>query len=83
MKEHVKVRLRKYWERQKTGLKVCPFCGENAELISIPDYFTQGISPVGWIVQCKKRCCEQSRVYVSDHDAIEAWNRRATDVGTD
>ncbi|MBO5969278.1 MAG: Lar family restriction alleviation protein [Clostridia bacterium] len=58
------------------NLKLCPFCGGKAELIIVPGYFKQGLSPNGWLVKCLKGCCNQMP-FMSDHDAIEAWNRRA------
>ena len=58
-------------------LRECPFCGGKAELIIVPSYF-QGLSSNGWLVKCTKGCCNQMP-YMSDHDAIEAWNMRATD----
>jgi len=57
-------------------LKPCPFCGGKAELIIVPGYFNQGLSSSGWLVKCLAGCCNQMP-YGSDHDAVEAWNRRA------
>ena len=54
-------------------LKPCPFCGGEAELFTIPaDY---GLSPIRWVIRCKKGCCEQIP-HISDHDAVFAWNKR-------
>ena len=65
-------------------LKPCPFCGGKAELIIVPGYFKSGLSSSGWLVKCIKGCCNQNP-YTSDHDAAEAWNRRAelTDLELD
>lgn len=59
-----------------SDLKPCPFCGSKVELIIAPGYFSQGLSSNGWFVKCKK-CGIHQMPYQSDHDAIEAWNRRA------
>lgn len=59
-------------------LKRCPFCGGEAELLIVPGYFKQGLSSSGWIVKCLNGCCNQMP-HASDHDAIEAWNRRKGD----
>ena len=59
-------------------LKPCPFCGSKAKLIIVPGYFKSGLSSSGWLVKCTKGCCNQMP-YASDHDAEEAWNRRAND----
>lgn len=50
-------------------LKPCPFCGEKAELLIVPDRQTK------WIVRCRK-CFTNNGTFLSDHDAVEAWNRR-------
>lgn len=58
------------------GLKNCPFCGsENIELAQKP--MTIQNLPVGidWYVICLT-CCASSGLFISDHDAEEAWNRR-------
>lgn len=60
-------------------LKPCPFCGGKAELIIVPGYFKQGLSSSGWLVKCLAGCCNQMP-YTSDHDAIDAWNRRAEET---
>ena len=57
------------------SLKPCPFCGGKAELIIVPNCFKQGLLSAGWFVKCPNGCCNQMP-YMSDHDAIEAWNRR-------
>ena len=62
-----------------TELKTCPFCGGEVKLIIVPYYFKQGLSSSGWVVKCLKGCCYQLP-HSSDHDAIEAWNRRVEDV---
>lgn len=54
-------------------LKPCPFCGGEAELITIPRYFSDGS---GYIFKCMVGCCIQMP-YRSEQKAIEAWNRRA------
>ena len=54
-------------------LKPCPFCGGEAELFTIPANY--GLSPIRWVIRCKKGCCEQIP-HISDHDAVFAWNKR-------
>ena len=61
-------------------LKPCPFCGSEAGLFSKPNERKQSLSPLLWAVRCL-RCNANQFFYSSDHDAIEAWNRRASDVG--
>lgn len=51
-------------------LKPCPFCGGEAELVDCE------VNP-RWFVKCPKRCCEQSKLYMSKASAIKAWNKRA------
>lgn len=60
---------------KNADLMPCPFCGGRAELIIVPGYFKQGLSSSGWLVKCLNGCCNQVP-YSSDHDAVEAWNRR-------
>lgn len=62
-----------------TELKPCPFCGGKAELITVPGYFKSGLSSSGWLVKCLNGCCNQAP-YMSDHDAIRAWNGRTAMV---
>lgn len=52
-----------------TELKPCPFCGGNAEMKSYTMF---------WVV-CDD-CLSETTVYSTEEEAIEAWNRRATDV---
>ena len=59
-------------------LKPCPFCGSEAELTIVPGYFKSGLSSSGWHVRCLNCYCSQPP-YMSDHDAVEAWNRRVSD----
>ena len=51
-------------------LKPCPFCGGEAELLIVPGKQTK------WVIRCRK-CFANNGAFVSDHDAVEAWNRRA------
>lgn len=51
-------------------LKPCPFCGGEAELLIVPGKQTK------WIIRCRK-CFTNNGTFVSDHDEIETWNRRA------
>lgn len=53
-------------------LKPCPFCGSKAELLMliVPGKMTK------WAVRCTT-CYENNGTFVSDHDAVEAWNKRA------
>lgn len=53
-------------------LKSCPFCGSKAELLIVPGKMTK------WIVRCTK-CYTNNGTFASDHDAREAWNRRAVE----
>lgn len=50
-------------------LKLCPFCGGEAELLIVPGRMAK------WVVRCAE-CCTNNGTFASDHDAIEAWNRR-------
>ncbi|MBQ9784280.1 MAG: Lar family restriction alleviation protein [Clostridia bacterium] len=51
-------------------IKPCPFCGGEAEL------YSGGIK----YVLCKE-CLATSCDFKTEAEAIEAWNRRANDVG--
>ena len=59
-------------EKGKTmdKLKQCPFCGGRSMLINLP--YSRKI-----FVKCADQCCEQSIIYKTREEAIEAWNRRA------
>ena len=59
-------------------LKPCPFCGGKANLVCVPGYYKTGLSSSGWLVRCQNGCISQMS-YGSDHDAVEAWNRRRDD----
>lgn len=59
-----------------TELKPCPFCGGKARLVSGASKQKQGISPLAWQVICTHGCVAMP-IEFSDHDAINAWNRRA------
>ena len=57
-------------------LKLCPFCGGNAYLMSYPPIY---------FVRCEK-CGSQTHIFKArcititrECDAIEAWNRRVSD----
>lgn len=50
-------------------LRKCPFCGSEAELLIVPGKKTK------WVVRCTK-CYTNNGTFSSDHDAVEAWNRR-------
>ena len=47
-------------------LKPCPFCGGEAEIISV--------NALTHCVHCKE--CNLLRAFISQKDAAEAWNRR-------
>lgn len=49
-------------------LKPCPFCGGEARLIEM------GIHV--WSPRCTQCECKLDKVYRSEQQAIEAWNRR-------
>lgn len=55
-----------------TGLKPCPFCGGPAELRKTPNMY---------MVECENADCGSNPdvLQVFKHDAIAAWNRRATE----
>ena len=50
-------------------LRKCPFCGSEAELLIVPG------KKAKWVVRCTK-CYTNNGTFSSDHDAVEAWNRR-------
>lgn len=54
-----------------SGLKPCPFCGKEAQLIQC--------DVCEWFVKCKYAYCgvEQGFLYKSKQAAIKSWNRRA------
>lgn len=63
-------------------LKPCPFCGGEAEILCVPNYFKQGLSLTGWLVKCLNGCVNQAPRH-SVHDAIVAWNMRVEDKDDD
>lgn len=63
---------------KKNELKPCPFCGGEAKLTIVPWCFKSGSSSSGWFVKCLN-CDVSQPAYMSDHDAVEAWNRRVND----
>ena len=54
-----------------TGLKPCPFCGGEAEKCNLTKF---DINDRCW-VECKE-CGVSAKIYDSEQEAIEAWNRR-------
>ena len=55
-------------------LNPCPICGGEAVLVSAP--CKRGTSPYIWCVQCRSGCFS-TLIYISDHDAVETWNKIA------
>lgn len=54
-----------------TELKPCPFCGGKA-------YVQEHLSGLYRSVICKV-CCAATRMFQKEKEAIEAWNRRASE----
>lgn len=57
-------------------LKSCPFCGNEAEIISQPMNFE--INERTYSVRCRSCFCKVGN-YTSESSAIHAWNRRTAD----
>lgn len=57
------------------NLKSCPFCGCEAELITVPGYFDSG-KKSGYLVKCTEGCCNQMP-HISELEAADTWNWRA------
>ena len=63
---------RKASEAGMNDLKHCPFCGSEAQLLIVPGRVAH------WVVKCSKGCCNTCH-HISDHDAVEAWNKRTAE----
>lgn len=60
-------------------LKPCPFCGSvKVELVNKTRYVMNEYAGQDWYVLCDA-CCSSTGFYISDHDAVNAWNRRDGD----
>lgn len=55
-------------------LKPCPFCGASAFICCYPVWRTNRFREM-YEVGCSKACC-LVRVYKTEKQAIDAWNRR-------
>ena len=53
-------------------LKPCPFCGADG---AVSTTYTDDLSTMYWYCFCTCDCVE-SRLYNTEKEAIEAWNRR-------
>jgi len=57
-------------------LKKCPFCGSTARVTKDPAVWDDDV----WSVYCGgKKCSARLLCFKSEQDAIDAWNRRASD----
>lgn len=69
-------------------LKPCPFCGSEMEL-RISSYSDWHSSPSYWVCHVDLAHAEEAKCPVLDDsynkkaEAIEAWNRRATDANNE
>ena len=58
------------------GLRNCPFCGSKNIELAQKLCFNQNIpTGIDWYVVCNG-CCASSGLFISDHDAVNAWNKR-------
>lgn len=55
-------------------LKTCPFCGGEVDIWFDPETYT-------YKVRCFECDCVVAQYYGCIDEAIEAWNRRATEKG--
>ena len=56
-----------------SDIKPCPFCGEEARIIAHVYYDL----PNEYGIRCKRCKAEIHQFFLSEYDAIKAWNRRA------
>lgn len=58
-------------------LRPCPFCGsKKVDIVQKARYNMNVYAGTDRYVLCID-CCSSTAHYISDHDAINAWNRRA------
>lgn len=63
-------------------LKPCPFCGGEALLHEFRTYVSdRHRMETKYYIECRK-CGVEQRNYISDKEAANDWNRRASDAGT-
>ncbi len=60
-------------------LKPCPFCGNDGVVAPVSaSSFLANESRKGYRAECFEGCCV-GRIYSTEEEAIEAWNRRVSD----
>lgn len=59
----------------KGKLKPCPFCGRKAWIIDTGNYYPRAF----YRIVCQSCCTMQGKLYDTQEESIEAWNRRAND----
>ena len=60
----------------RENLKLCPFCGGEAELVT---FYIKGVANrKNHFARCRQNHFCRTRNYRSRNDAIEAWNKRAS-----
>lgn len=55
-------------------LKPCPFCNGKSEIIDTGNHYPRTF----YRIVCCSSCAVQGKFYDTEEEAIEAWNRRAT-----
>lgn len=70
---------------ERIELKPCPFCGGNAKLVDHTFWndTTKSFSYKSYGVMCRHCGVQGFQFYETEEEAINAWNRRATDGKAD
>ena len=58
-----------------SDLKPCPFCGHKAVIINTGNHFPK----MFYRIVCESSCTMQGKLYDTEEEAIEVWNRRTND----
>ncbi|MBR5202680.1 MAG: Lar family restriction alleviation protein [Clostridia bacterium] len=59
----------------KDRIKLCPFCGSEAEVINLDPFHRK--DKAFWVFGVKCKDCGIAVWKCSEEEAVEAWNRRA------
>lgn len=62
---------------ETTELKPCPHCGDLAWMHAYGAIFARSGGDIGYRVECEGACHSMTCYWHTEHEAIDAWNRRA------